>query len=1070
EPLTRGTPLADTRPDEPGPPRQISHATPFVAPAGPSTPASGRYLGTGSRGFREEGERFGAYELHGELGRGGMGVVYKARRPGLDRFVALKILLGSETASQTRVKRFRREAELAAKLRHVGIVQVHDFGQVGEHYFLTMDFVEGKPLSDLLVGQRAMSLSRAAEIGRDSAEALDHAHASNVIHRDIKPANIMITPEGRPVLTDFGLARQAELDGETTQLTRDGALVGTPFYMSPEQATGKREKVVPKSDVWSLGVVLYQMVCGALPFDGTSQFELSNKVLHEEPTPPRDHRADLDEDLVTILLKTLEKEPDQRYSARELADELTRYLAGDALDARPRSRLETLSRKLAGRRPAIYAGATIVVALELALWGGLQANLRLEQSAAGSALEQRLNELREASAAARRDRLARERTEQDAARDALARAERLGQEAQQANPGQPYLDALLTQLDAIETALSLPLLADSARLYVLRGRALARRHEPDAAREALQQALALDPSGRSGAEAAYKLAGLRDRERDGTKAHLVLATALPKLDPKLAGAWVPLIEASLEVLKDNPDLEAARAALERARDLDARLPEVYLLLALIARSRLDAEGTRRAIERMTQLDPKSATAWTEYARLVVTSDARRGRDLTERALKLDPTFPPALELKALLLEAEGKPKEALAVLRRLVKEVPGDADLLFLTAIVAVESKEEAFASELLHSLERLEPNSHRPYLLRAVALFVANEHEPALAELRRGSELLADRLPAAAAGERRLRKLFEAYVRHLARADLLRNYAESRQRAGDLNGDMLLASIRLAKGEVTEVRQLIKANLTKSPLHAETLRLRFELLGKEGKLAPILAEIRRLEVAAHDDLEALLIVARATVVLLKDEEETARVTQRLVELAPKDSRVLFYRAQVEVRQSPSRAILTLLGILRADPTDTNAAHMLATIFLSSDEPERALTYLENAARFDPFDEATTHNLVALLSRKRPRSALAVTSRYIEFYDSAKVTPSPVIVRSHVSILVGLGKPESGITLAKALFKRYKRHEYLLAAAEALIAIRELGRAKAVIETLRKVAPKSPTLRKLEARLKDLGG
>ena len=1068
--IPAGTPLADTRPDDPGSrgatPQPLA---PLVAPIGSSTPASGRYLGTGSRGFRGEGERFGAYELHSELGRGGMGVVYKARRPGLDRYVALKVLLGSETASATRVKRFQREAELAAKLRHQGIVQVHDFGQVGDHYYLTMDFVEGRAL-DEVVKDRPLSVTRAAEIGKEAAEALAHAHEAGVIHRDIKPANIMLTPEGRPVLTDFGLARQAELEGETTQLTRDGALVGTPFFMSPEQASGKRERVVPKSDVWSLGVVIYQMACGALPFDGTSQFELSNKVLHEDPTHPRQHRPDLDEDMVTILLKTLEKDPSQRYSARELAEELSRYLAGEALLARPRTHLETLRRKLLGRRPLAYTLFGVVLAVELGLWGAIQTKLEIDRSADEAALELRLSELREAAAKARREREERTRAGQAAIRDAISRVDRLEQEADQSSPGSPYQEGLKTLLAAIEEALELAPTQASARILVQKGRALARSHEPEAAREAFRRAATLDPSGPHGAEATYRLAALADRHQTG-ESEEILKECLQRLDPKLAGAWVPLFKASLEVLKEEPDLEQAKRFLERARDIDPRRPQIYLLLALIARSRGNGEGALKAIERSTQLDPKSASGWTEYARLVTAKDPRRGAELVDRAIKLDPTFPPAVELKVIILEAEGKPKEALAVLRRLLKGEEGkDPDFLFKAALLAQSADEAAQASEILHTLQTLRPDSHRPYLARAVALLRANEHEPALLELRRGAEALAQRGPAAAQGEAYLRQLLKAYAERLGRHELLRNYAESLIRTGDLNGEAILASMEKRKGKLKLARARVDEILKRSPYHPETLRVHFDLLGRAGDMEVVRGEVDRLLRDASDKLETLLIAARATVALLEDAKATARVTERLKALAPRDGRVIAYQAQLHLAEGEiNEAGRLLITLLREDPTNQEAPMLLASLFLAQDEPQQALPYLEATRRFDPFDESVNQNVALVLARVRPKEALKITSAYIEFYDSAKVTPSARVLRTHVSILLKLRRPEVGLKLARDLYERYDNYEYLLSEAECLMAIGELKRARQVLDEIKKLAPKSPGLKKLERAFPDRG-
>lgn len=1067
-PAHPGTPLADTRPDDAsGSSANAAAPTPMVAPAGPSTPAvSGRFRGTSSRRFHESGEQFGPYELVSELGRGGMGVVYKARRTGLDRFVALKILLGSHTASTTRIKRFQREAELAAKLRHPGIVQVHDFGQVGEHYYLTMDYVEGRPLNEV-IDERALSEHRAAEIARGGAEALAAAHAAGVIHRDIKPANMMLASDGRPVITDFGLARQAELEGETTQLTRDGALVGTPFYMSPEQASGKRERVVPKSDVWSLGIVLYQMVCGALPFDATSQLELSNKILHEDPTPPRSHRPQLDADLETIILKALEKDPERRYSAQQLAEELSRFLAGETLKARPLGPLQALRRKLRGRRVAVYSIGAVIAALEVALWGGLHTRLALAEAAATQACELRLSELREAASAAKAARIQLERAAFEAAREAESRVERLWREAGTGPGGSSYQDALGAVLDAIQSAITLPSLRDSPKLELLRGRALARRLDPEQALAAFLRTVELDPRGPFGAEASYRLAGLRERARDSSGGLEVLEKALARIDGEAAGAWFHMLRAAQALLSEPPDIEQAGRSLDRVEALSPRLPEAAVLRIGIARSQGDLALTLRAAQRAAELDPKSVVAICELARANFPADRRRAADLAERALALDPDFAPGLEIKAALLHAEGKVSEAFAIYVRLVEVFPRELPILFRAAMVASEAGEEAESNRLWVLYEERAPNSHLPYLVRAANLKRDNEHLKALAELRRGAEALGTRGPAAARSAQRLRHAFATSALHLSRPDLIENFGQALQRANDLNGDAILARAWIAQQKLPEARRILEALLAKEPLHPEGLFFYFELLGREPQTeARVLVEIQRVEKVGRDDPEALLVAAQASLSLLDDLDVTRRLTARIVELAPKDRLALSFQARILAADGKTREALSVLAeSLEEDPSDVTSARVLAAIVLNSQEPEQAIPYLDLLLRYEPFDESATSNLLLALSRRAPRRAAEIATRYIEYYDSAKVTPSPVIVRAYVSLCLSLRQPDEGFRLVRSLFARYKRHEYLLAQAEALIALSELERAQGVLDEVRAIAPKSPNLAALQKLL-----
>ena len=1063
----QGTPLADTRPDEASGSGVTTGPTPLVAPAMHSTPStSGRFRGTGSRRFHESGEQFGPYELVSELGRGGMGVVYKARRSGLDRFVALKILLGSHTASTTRIKRFQREAELAAKLRHPGIVQVHDFGQVGEHYYLTMDFVEGRPLNEV-IAERPLSERRAAEIARGGAEALAAAHAAEVIHRDIKPANLMLASDGRAVITDFGLARQAELEGETTQLTRDGALVGTPFYMSPEQASGKRERVVPKSDVWSLGIVLYQMVCGALPFEATSQLELSTKILHDEPTPPRSHRPDLDADLETIILKALHKDPAQRYGARELGEELGRFLSGEALQARPQGPLDVLRRRLRGQRVAVYALAAVIAALEVALWGGLHTRHRLAEAAESQRVELRLADLREAASAAKAARIQVERAALDAAREAESRVERLWRDAWADPGGSSYQEALGAVLEGIRIALEHPSLRESPKLYLLRGRTFSRRLEPEPAEAAFQRVIELDPRGAWGAEASYRLAGLRERARETKAALQILAEALSRIDGDTAGAWFHLLRAAQALLTVPPDFEQAGRSLDRAEALAPRLPEAATLRIGLAREQGDQALSLRAAQRATELDPKSVVAMCELARAHLSTDRRRAEELTDRVLALDPDFPPALELKAFLLQAEGKANESFVLYGRLAELFPRDLRLLFRTVLQAQEAGLEGEFNRLLVVYEERDPTSHLPYQIRAANYLRANEHGKGIAELRRGAELLADRGAGATLGAQRLRDYFVVTAIRLGRVEELENFAGSRQRAGDLDGDAVLARARIAQRKFAEARVLLDGILAQEPLHREGLLYYFELVGREPELElKARAEIERIESSSADNLEALLVLAQASVALLESDEVTSRLATRLIALAPQDPRALRYQARALASRGELRAALGILSrILENDPSDVSACQALVGILVAAQELEQAIPYLDLMLRYEPFDEQATNTLLVPLSRRQPRLALEIATRYIDYYDSAKVTPSPLIVRAYVSLCLTLRQPEEGMRLARALFVRYRRHDYILAEAEALIALNERERAQAVLDEVRAISPQSSVLKALQSRL-----
>ncbi len=275
--------------------------------------------------------RFGDYELLEELGRGGMGVVYRALHVVLGREVALKMILRGQLASAADRERFAAEAQAAAKLEHPGIVPVYEVGELDGRPFFTMKYIRGTTLSQRLQSG-PMSAREAADLLGKVSRAIHFAHARGVLHRDIKPSNILLDEANEPHVTDFGLAKQLT-DGNT--LTRTGAVLGTPAYMSPEQASGQRTQLGPGSDVYSLGVVLYHMLTGRPPFQAASPVDMVMMVLEQDPIPPRLLNPKADRDLEMIALRCLQKPIDLRYaSAGALADDLRAFLADESISAR----------------------------------------------------------------------------------------------------------------------------------------------------------------------------------------------------------------------------------------------------------------------------------------------------------------------------------------------------------------------------------------------------------------------------------------------------------------------------------------------------------------------------------------------------------------------------------------------------------------------------------------------------------------------------------------------------------------------------------------------------------------
>ncbi len=306
---------------------------------------------------------FGDYELLEEIGRGGQGVVYRARQKSLNRIVALKVIGLAHWATEAHVKRFRLEAEAAASLNHPCIVPIYEVGERDGACYFSMGLVEGGQL-DAVAKREPMPIRHAAELIAKLARTVSYAHEHGILHRDIKPGNILLDAEGEPHLTDFGLARLAETE---STVTRTMEVLGTPSYMAPEQAVGNNAAVTSATDIYGLGAVLYQMLTGHPPFAGGTTFETVRLVLDTEPRQPRLWNRKIDRDLATICLKCLDKDPQRRYSsALALAEDLERWLKDEPIRAR-RTGIFARGRKWVRRNPTSALLAASLVALAAAI-------------------------------------------------------------------------------------------------------------------------------------------------------------------------------------------------------------------------------------------------------------------------------------------------------------------------------------------------------------------------------------------------------------------------------------------------------------------------------------------------------------------------------------------------------------------------------------------------------------------------------------------------------------------------------------------------------------------------------
>jgi tetratricopeptide (TPR) repeat protein len=365
-------------------------ASPDYTPTLPPIPAA-----TAAPGV--DGVCVPGYEVLGELGRGGMGVVYRARQVAAGRVVALKMILGGSHAGEGELLRFRTEAEAIARLQHPHIVQVYEVGQHQGLPFFSLEYCGGGTLDKKLAGT-PLPPGEAARLVETLARAVQAAHDRQVIHRDLKPANVLLTEDGTPKVTDFGLAKKLDKAGQT----QSGSILGTPSYMAPEQAGGRRQDVGPAADVYALGAILYECLTGRPPFKAATPLDTVLQVLSEEPVPPRRLQGKTPRDLETITLKCLQKDPRKRYaSARELAEDLRRFTAGEPIRARPAAWWER-GAKWVRRRPAVAGllAACAAAVLTLAA-GGWQYGV--ERNRHARVLEAALEEAQQQRQAARKE-------------------------------------------------------------------------------------------------------------------------------------------------------------------------------------------------------------------------------------------------------------------------------------------------------------------------------------------------------------------------------------------------------------------------------------------------------------------------------------------------------------------------------------------------------------------------------------------------------------------------------------------------------------------------------------------
>jgi len=684
----------------------------------------------------------GDYELLEEVGRGGQGVVFRARQKSLNRTVALKVISLGQWASKEHLRRFRREAEAAASLDHPSIVPIYDVGERDGSCYFSMKFVEGGQL-DEVVRRSPISIGQAAELIAKVARTVHYAHEHGILHRDIKPGNILLDKNGEPHLTDFGLARL--LDAQSS-VTRTIDVLGTPSYMAPEQAAGEATKLSKATDVYGLGAVLYQLLTGQPPFAGGTTYETIRLLRDTEPRQPRSLNPKIDRELSTICSKCLEKDPQRRYSsALALAEDLEHWLKHEPIQAKP-SGFFTHGRKWVRRNPS----TAVLVALLLALAAGLTVtvwnrkpavvipksvavlpfeNLSDDPNSAyfGEGIQEEI--LTRLAKIADLKVISRTSTQRYQSKPANVAeiAKQLGVANIVEGSVQKAADQVRVNVQLINAQTDSHLWADTydRKLTDILGveSEIAKRIAESlqaklSGRE--EQMLAAKPTNNPEAYDAY-LRGLSFEARNyftsyspdlEAKAAASYERAV-QLDPKFAIAWARLCYADAMIYVNRFDAttgargDAAKRALENAQKLEPDSPEtLFALYSYQAMVLGDWEAAKASIERVSKMLPGSSEARRALA-TVAKHEGHWDESIAyyEQALALDPRNVQILTQAALTYGNLRQFPAALKLYDRILDIMPNDPDVMATKASIYQAQGNLSEAAKLLSGINEQTPN-----------------------------------------------------------------------------------------------------------------------------------------------------------------------------------------------------------------------------------------------------------------------------------------------------------------------------------------------------------------------------